>query len=239
MASNGASPPAQGGIYVLGQDLVDAPGAVQPLFQFIDRVVEIRGCGCPDNYAQCELCSSGECGVNCGDKFQQFLIGCERPCDPAAKTILGARCSVRQWTHMFCVSKGGSWKKFWGFLREWAHSAPEVNSRPALLFSGVEVAMLVVDPGSGLFSIGFAGIYAPRAVLRRLPSRRMEKCAQYMLRPTIFPGNLDIISTNTLLCSIFSCAQSPLVIFLSPRRRRDLRCRGLGGGGVAGSLTPR
>ena len=50
------------------------------------------------------------------------------------------------------------------FLREWVHSAPEVNSRPALLFSGVEVARLVVDPGSGLSSAGFAGIDAPRAV---------------------------------------------------------------------------
>ena len=51
-----------------------------------------------------------------------------------------------------------------GFLREWVHSAHEVNSRPALLFSGVEVATLVVDPGSGLFSTGFAGISTPRAV---------------------------------------------------------------------------
>ena len=97
VASNGASPPAQGGISTLGQDLVDAPGTVQPLFQCIDRVVEIRGCGCRDSYAQCKLCSSGECGVNCSDKYHQFLVGCARPCDPAAKTFLGPRCSVRQW----------------------------------------------------------------------------------------------------------------------------------------------
>ena len=32
------------------------------------------------------------------------------------------------------------------------------------LSSGVEVATLVVDPGSGLFSTGFAGIDAPRAM---------------------------------------------------------------------------
>ena len=50
----------------------------------------------------------------------------------------------------------------------------------------------------------------------RLPSRRLEKCAQFMLRPTIFLGNLDIISTNSLFCSIFSCAQSPLIIFWEP-----------------------
>ena len=51
--------------------------------------------------AHCANCAVlGSCGVNCSDKFQQFLIGCERPCDPAAKTILGARCSVRQWIHV-------------------------------------------------------------------------------------------------------------------------------------------
>ena len=98
--------------------------------------------------------------MNCSDKFQQFLIGCERPCDPAAKTFLGARCSVRQW-----------------ILREWVHSAPEVNSRPALLFSGVEVATLVVDPGSGLFS---TGIDAPRAVFPTIAfTQNGEVCTVY------------------------------------------------------------
>ena len=58
--------------------------------------------------------------------------------------------------------------EFLAFLREWAHSAPEVNSRPALLSSGVEVATLVVDPGSGLFFFGFAGVNAPRAVFRTI-----------------------------------------------------------------------
>ena len=81
----GEPPPAQGGILILGQDLVDAPSTAQPLFQLIDRVVEIRGRGCPNSYAQCKQCSSGECWVNCSDKFQQFLVGCERPCDPAAR----------------------------------------------------------------------------------------------------------------------------------------------------------
>ena len=113
------------------------------------------------------------------------------------------------------------------------YSAPEVNSRPALPRACVrcheEVAALVVDPGSGLFFTGFAGENAPRAVSGRSPSRRMEKCAQFLLRPTIFLGNLDIISPKPLFCSIFSCARSPLVDFLSPRRRRTLRRRGLGG----------
>ena len=55
-------------------------------------------------------------------------------------------------------------EEFLAFLREWVYSAPEVNSRPALLSSCVKVATLVVDPGSGLFYTGFASINAPRAV---------------------------------------------------------------------------
>ena len=37
-----------------------------------------------------------------------------------------------------------------------------------LLFPLSEVAALVVDPGSGLFSTGFAGKNAPRAVFRTI-----------------------------------------------------------------------
>ena len=83
-------------------------------FQFIDRVVEIRGCGCLDIYAQCKLCSFGECGVNCSDKFQQFLVGCERPCDPAARRswVRGALLDSR---YIVCVSKGDFWNNFWRF----------------------------------------------------------------------------------------------------------------------------
>ena len=77
-----------------------------------------------------------------------------------------------------------------------------------LLFPLSEVAALVVDPGSGLFSTGFAG-----AVFRTIAIKQNEKCAQFMLRPTFSLRNLDIICTNSLICSIFSCAQSPLVIF--------------------------
>ena len=136
-------------------------------------MVEIRGCGCPDNYAQCKLCSSGECGVNCSDKFQQFPIGCERPCGPAAKTFLGARCSVRQWIHVL-RQQGRLLEEILVFY------VNEVNSRPALLFSGVEVATLVVDPSSGLFSTGFAGIDAPRAVFRTIAfTQNGEVCTVY------------------------------------------------------------
>ena len=159
--------------FFLAKDLVDAAGIMQLLFQhFIDRVVEIRGCGCHDSYAQCILCSSGESGVTCNDKFQQFLISCGRPCDPAAKTFLGARCSVRQWIHV--LRQQGK------LLQEILVFYMNSNSRPALFFSGVEVATLVVDPGSGLFSSGFAGIDAPRAVFPTIAfTQNGEVCTVY------------------------------------------------------------
>ena len=50
--------------------------------------------------------------------------------------------------------QGRHLEEFLAFVREWVLSAPEVNSRPALLSSCVEVATLVVDPGSGLFFLG-------------------------------------------------------------------------------------
>ena len=74
------------------------------------------------------------------------------------------------------------------FLREWVHSALEVNSRPVLLFSGVEVATLVVDPRSGVFfKLVLMALMHLALCSGRLPSRRMEKCAKQMLRPSIFP----------------------------------------------------
>ena len=54
-----------------------------------------------------------------------------------------------------------------------------------------------------------------------------------MLRPTIFPWNLDIFSSNPLFCSIFRCAQSPLVIFLGALDDEEFFV--VEGSGVAGS----
>ena len=96
-----------------------------------------------------------------------------------------------------------------GFLRGWVHSAPEVNSRPALLYSNVEVTTLIVDPGRGLFSTGFAGLMHLALCSRRLPSRRMEKCAQYMLRPTVFPSKPGRYFDGPLVLQYFQlCAVS-------------------------------
>ena len=207
------------------------PGTVQPQFHFIDRVVEIRGRGCPNSYAQCKLCSSGECGVNCSDKFQQFLVGCERPCDPAAKTFLGPRCSVRQWLQIL--------RQHWRFLEKNLDFYVNGYSRLprsilVLLFPLSEVAALVVDPGSGLFSTGFAGENAPRAVFRTIAfTQNGEVCTVYASAELFLPDNLDIISTNPLFCSIFSSAQSPLVNFLGALDDEEFFVAE--GSGVAGS----
>ena len=152
VASNGARPPAQGGISILGQDLVDPPGVEQP-----DRAVEIRGLTTVTHSANCAVL--GSAGVNCSDKFQQFLIGCERPCDPAAKTFLGARCSVRLDT--YSASAKATCGRISGFLREWVHSAPEDDSRPALWTSPC------LRPGAdcGSFSLRGHGRRRPRKLL--------------------------------------------------------------------------
>ena len=78
-------------------------------------------------------------GVNCSDKFQQFLVGCGRPCDQAARRswVRGALFDSR---YMFCVSKGGIWNNFWLFY---------VNGYTRLLRS-------------------ILGINAPRAVFRAI-----------------------------------------------------------------------
>ena len=84
-----------------------------------------------------------------------------------------------------------------------------LRSIVVLLFPLSEVAALVVDPGSGLFSTGFAGENAPRAVFRTMALRRMEKCTQKMLRPTFFLGNLDILSSEPVVLQYFQlCAVS-------------------------------
>ena len=81
--------------------------------------------------------------------------------------------------------------------------------------SSLFLATHVVDPGSALFSTGFAGIDAPRAVFPTIAfTQNGEVCTVYASAEYFFLGNLDILSTNTLFCSICSCAQSPLVIFL-------------------------
>ena len=68
------------------------------------------------------------------------------------------------------------WEEFLDFYVNGYTSAPEVDSRPALLFSGVEVATLVVEPCGGLFSTGLLVLMHLALCSGRLPSRRMEKC---------------------------------------------------------------
>ena len=175
--------------------------------------------------------------MNCSDKFQQFLVGCERPCDHAAKAFLGQRCSVRQWMHVL--------RQHGRLLEEFLDFYVNVYTRLlrsilVLLFSLCEVVALVVDPDSGLFSILVLLVKMHLALCSgRLPSRRMEKCTQFMLRPTIFPEKSGHYFFELLDFAVFpSCAQSPLVFFWEPSTTKSSslsRARG----GVAGSLTPR
>ena len=89
--------------------------------------------------------------------------------------------------------------------------------------------MHVVDHGSGMFSPAFTGDDAPRAVSLTIAFTQHGEVCTADASAEYFPANLDIISTNPLFCSLFSCAQSPLVIFWEPS----------GGGAVAGSQSPR
>ena len=77
---------------------------------------------------------------------------------------------------------------------------------PQILEQIVEVSLFVathvVDHGSGMFSTGFTGGYAPRAVFPT--SRRMEKCAHSMFRRAILPRNLDFVSMSPMDFAVFS-----------------------------------
>ena len=110
-----------------------------------------------------------------------------------------------------------------------------------LLFPVSEVAALVVDTGSGLFSTGFAGENAPRAVFQT--SAFTQNGEVYTVFASADYFSLEIwtlfLRTTCLLQYFQLCAVSASGFFGSPRPRRVLSRRGLGGGGVAGSLTPR
>ena len=165
-------------------------------------MVEFRGRGCPNSYAQCNLCSSGECGVNCSDKFQQFLVGCERPCDPAARRSW-VRGALFDSGYKFSVSLGDFWKNFWPFYVN--GTLGSLRSILVLLFPLSEVAALVVDTGSGLFLTGFAGENAPCAVFRTFAFTQNGEVY------TVFASaleNLDIISSTPLSFAVFSAVRS-------------------------------
>ena len=156
-----------------------------------------------------------EYGWNCSDKFQLFLTRCERPCDPAAKTFLGARCSARQWIHVL-RQQGRLLEEILVFYVN--RYTRLLRSTLVLLFSFLvwKWPRSSSTPAVACFLLVLLVLMHLVLCSRRLPSSRMEKCAQFLLRPTIFLGNLYIISTNTLFCCIFSCAQSPPVIFWEP-----------------------
>ena len=81
---------------------------------------------------------------------------------PVGATTGGAHCLVRLWIHV--LLHPGWLLDFFDSLRDWVDSAPEVDSRRfSAHMADEEVAVLVVNSGSGMRSTGFA-CDAPRAV---------------------------------------------------------------------------
>ena len=118
---------------------------------------------------------------------------------------------------MLCVIQGGFWKNLVIFLRDWVDSAPEVDSRPALL---PQVVPHIVDNGSGVFHTGFAGIHAPRAVFPTIAHSWHGEVCTVDASPAeqFFIGNLDNISMSPLfLADIFSSQRCASGFFGSPR----------------------
>ena len=145
--------------------------------------------------------------------------------------VPGSAVSVRQWIHIL-RQLGRLLEEFLDFYVN--RYTRLLRSILVLLFPLNEVAALVVDPGSGLFSTGSAGENAPRAVFRTFAfTQDGEVYTVYASADYFCLGNLDIISSNPLFCSIFSCAQSPLVDFLAALDDEEFFV--VEGSGVAGS----
>ena len=153
--------------------------------------------------------------MNCSDKFQQFLVGCERPCDPAARRswVRGALFDSR---YIFCVCKGDYWKNFWLF---------HVNGYTRLLRSILVLLFSLLAwkwPRSAstqavAYVLLVLLVLMHLAVFRTIAFTQNGEVYTVNASAELFClGNLDIISTNSLFCSICSCAQSPLVIFWEP-----------------------
>ena len=105
---------------------------------------------------------------NCGVSAAAVVLGVVQFLDkvvmPVGATTGGAQCLVRLWIHVL-LHPGWLLEKHFDFLRDWVNSAPEVDSRHFSAHTAdEEVAVLVVNSGSGMRSAGFAGISAPRAV---------------------------------------------------------------------------
>ena len=80
---------------------------------------------------------------------------------------------------MLCVIQGGFWKNLVIFLRDWVDSAPEVDSRPALLPQVARTSSTTAVACSILVLLVFTHL---ALCSRRLLTHGMEKCAQSMLR---------------------------------------------------------
>ena len=109
-----------------------------------------------------------------------------------------------------------------------------------LLFPLSEVAALVFDPGSGLFFTGFADENAPRAVFRTIAfTQNGEVCTVYA-SADYFPWKSGHYFSEPLVLQYFQlCAVSASDFLGALDDEEFFVVEGSGGGGVAGSLTPR
>ena len=158
--------------------------------------------------------------------------------DIPVMVFLGSRCSVRQWIQIL-RQHGRLFEEFLDFYVKGYTRL--LRSILVLLFPLCEVAALVVDISSGLFSTGFAGKNAPRAVFRMIAfTQNGEVCTVYA-SADFFPWKSGHYFSEPLVLQYFQlCAVSARRFFWSPRRRRTLRRRGLGGvTGSPGVSTPR
>ena len=106
----------------------------------------------------------------------------------------------------------------------------------------MEVAAHVVDHGSGMFSPGFTGDDAPRAVSLMIAfTQHGEVCTvDASTAQQFFPWKCGHYFHEPLfILQSFSSRQTPQVGFFEPSSTHTCECSRARGGGVAGSLTPR
>ena len=154
---------------------------------------------------------------------------------------VGSRNALFDSGYIFCVSTRATFGRISGFLV--VRSIRLLRSILVLLFSMSDVAALVVDHSSGLFSTGLAGDDAPRAVFPTFGlSQNGEVCTvDASAAEQFFLENLDIFLRAPCIFAVFFAvgALRQLIFWEPSTTKSSSLSRALGGGGVAGSQTPR
>ena len=140
--------------------------------------------------------------------------------------VPGSAVSVRQWIHIL-RQLGRLLEEFLDFYVN--RYTRLLRSILVLLFPLNEVATLVVDPGSGLFSTGSAGENAPRAVFRTFAFTQNGEVCTVLASADYFSLEIWTLFLRAPCFAVFSAVRSlRWWIFWEPSMTS---CRGLGGGG--------